>query len=257
MSIGMGIGMGIVWIFAAARASDHDDDKTVIYVTRHADDAVQLVDLGGGLFQQDCNATACCVERRNELGLERSERLAQWFADQGITAELDEVIASHKPRTADTVRQIAVDAGLDLVDGWVDQVPGDGVHNVPSTPPECGEPAYEGSASSFAETSAYLHALPLGRTVLVGAHSTTVTQIMNGFGIATTDPTLFPGTPTKITGFNNLWRIEVDAGGNGTLTDHWLLDFGLDATTHDRPAGGDGDGDDDDDHDDDHGNHGH
>lgn len=231
--------MFVLMTLSAAWADDRND-KTVIYVTRHADDQIAQLDLGGGLFQQDCTASACCTEVLNPLGVQRASSLADWFVDQGITAELDEVIATHKPRTADTVRQVAVDAGLDAVDSWVDQVPGDGVHNVPATPPECGDPAYESSSSTYAPTIAHLQALPPGSTVLVAAHSSTVTSIMGGFGIPTTDRTLFPGSSTKITGFNNLWKIEIDRDGHAILADHWVLDFALDAGIHDRFSHGNG-----------------
>ena len=89
--------------------------RTTIYVTRHPDDQIQLISTGPGTFAQDCNERACCVERATDLGIERSNGLADGFDQRGITSNLDEVIATHKPRTAQMVYQIAANAGLDVL----------------------------------------------------------------------------------------------------------------------------------------------
>lgn len=233
---------------SVAFADDDDAPKTTLYFTRHGDDQKQLVSTGKGTFKENCNPLACCVEVLNPLGVERAARLADWFAKEQIRIEM--VIATHKPRTVATVRAVAANRSLNgAADTYIDQVPGDGVRQVPATPTECS-PGFEASNSNLSAMTAYLHALPAGTTALVGAHSTTVYQLLNSFGINTSNPVDFPGSATKVVGFNNLWKIEIDSSGNGKLKKHYVLDFQLNqtelqSTEHHENNGHDGDDDDD------------
>ena len=125
-------------------------NRTIVYFTRHGEDVPELVnsDPNFTVTLNNCNndpVNPCCVEPLNPLGRVRASALADWFESKRITRTLTHVVASHKVRTRETVEKIAKLAGLggDLdgdgtLDGQdVDQAPGDGVINIPSTPAEC------------------------------------------------------------------------------------------------------------------------
>ncbi len=233
---------------------------TVLYFVRHADDQINLLDDPGNpdIMMKDCVQVTtdpskppetCCNEVLNPLGLERAARLAEWFEENHITNTLTHVIATHKVRTRQTVEKIALAAGLggDLdgdgtldgtdPDDLADQRPGDGVINVPGQPGQC-DPGYTGSSSALNPQFNYLRTLPLGSRAVVASHSPVIYPLLQKFGIDTSDPVLFPkDSRGRVTGFNNLWIVELDRAGNGKLLEHLLLDFTLTASEVDREHG--------------------
>jgi hypothetical protein len=44
----------------------------------------------------------------------------------------------------------------------------------------------------------------------------------------------------NVLGFNNLWRLEMDKDGHATMTDHWILDLNMKATSHNDDDDGGG-----------------
>jgi len=228
---------------------------TIVYFTRHAEDVPELVgsDPTFTVTFNNCNADgSCCVEALNPLGKVRASALADWFEAKGITRTLTHVIASHKLRTRQTVAKIAYLAGLggDLdgngtLDGLdVDQAPGDGVINVPSTPGEC-DTGWTSSRSVIQPQTNYINTLPLGSRAVLCSHSPALYPIMRAFGIDTSDPVRFPKDANgRVTGFNNLWAVELKSVlVNGTptyegrLLSHVLLDFDVGVSLIQRDYG--------------------
>ena len=230
-------------------------NPTIVYFTRHADDVPELVasDPTFTVTFNDCNADgSCCVEALNPLGKVRAAALADWFEAKGIARTLTHVVASHKLRTRQTVARIANLAGLggDLngdgtPDGAdVDQVPGDGVINVPPTPAEC-DPGWTASSSVRQPQIDYIKSLPLGSRAVVCSHSPVLYPLMQAFGIDTSDPVNFPkDSRGRVSGFNNLWVVELKPVVNsgvatyqGRLVTHFLLEFDLSASLTKRDYG--------------------
>lgn len=230
---------------------------TIVYFTRHAEDVPELVnwDPSFSVAFNDCNSdNSCCTEALNPLGIVRAAALAEWFDSKGITRSLTHVVASHKLRTRQTVSKIAFLAGLggDLdgngtPDGTdVDQVPGDGVINVPSTPSEC-ETGWTASSSVRQPQIDFIKTLPLGSRAVVCSHSPVIYPIMQAFGIDTTDPVRFPkDSRGRVSGFNNLWAVELkpttagttgDLGYKGRLLSHVRLDIELGVSLINRDYG--------------------
>lgn len=227
-------------------------NKTIIYFTRHCEDVPELVDWDPSfsvIFNNCTEDRGCCEEALNPLGKRRAAALADWFEKKGITRTLTHVIASHKVRTRQTVEKIAFLAGLggDLdgdgtLDGVdVDQVPGDGVINVPSTPLEC-DAGFTSSSSALQAQSDYIQTLPLGSRAVLCSHSPVIYPLMQGLGIDTSDPVTFPKNARgRVDGFNNLWIVEltrVRANGvssyQGRLLSHIQLDIELGVTLVER-----------------------
>jgi len=230
-------------------------NTTIIYFMRHAEDVPELVgsDPSFTVTFNNCNADgSCCEEDLSPLGKQRAAALASWFQDKGITRTLTHVIASHKVRTRQTVAKIAQLAGLGgdlngdgIPDGTdVDQAPGDGVINVPSTPLEC-DPGFTSSSSARKPQSDYLKTLPVGSRAVVCSHSPVLYPLMQDFGIDTSDPVTFPKDARgRVKGFNNLWIVELKpvAGGGtvtyqGRLLAHLLLDLELGVSLTERQYG--------------------
>jgi phosphohistidine phosphatase SixA len=230
-------------------------NTTIIYFMRHAEDVPELVgsDPSFTVTFNNCNADgSCCEEDLNPLGRQRAAGLATWFQANGITRTLTHVIASHKIRTRQTVAKIAQLAGLGgdlngdgIPDGTdVDQAPGDGVINVPSTPLEC-DPGFTSSSSARKPQSDYLKTLPVGSRAVVCSHSPVLYPLMQDFGIDTGDPIKFPKDARgRVNGFNNLWVVElkpVTVGDSftyqGRLLQHILLDFELSVSVTERQSG--------------------
>lgn len=238
------IGFSTVPAQAAPPASE-SPNTTIVYFLRHGEDMPELVgsDPSFTVTFNNCNEdNSCCEENLNPLGRVRAAALADWFEARMITRTLTHVIASHKVRTRHTVEKIAHAAGLggDLngdgtLDGTdVDQAPGDGVINVPSTPAEC-DPGWTASSSVRQPQINYLAALPVGSRAVLCSHSPVLYPVMQAFGIDTSDPVIFPkDTRGRVRGFDNLWVVEftpVQIGGaltyQGRVIEHLLLDFGL------------------------------
>jgi phosphohistidine phosphatase SixA len=122
------------------------------------------------------------------------------------TSRLTHVAASHKVRTQQTVAAVALAAGLPL----------DIVPNIA----DC-EPGSEGSENALQPHIDYIRALPDNSVALIAGHSTTTYQIMEAFGIDTSDPVRFPRLPNgRIEGFGNLWELTITPNGNVSITKH-------------------------------------
>jgi phosphohistidine phosphatase SixA len=230
-------------------------NKTIVYLVRHAEDVPELVgsDPSFTVTFNNCNEdNSCCEEKLNPLGRVRAAALADWFEARKITRTLTHVVASHKVRTRETVEKVALAAGLggDLngdgtLDGAdVDQVPGDGVINVPATPAEC-DPGWTASSSVRQPQINYLASLPLGSRAVLCSHSPVLYPVMQAFGIDTSDPIKFPKDARgRVRGFDNLWVMELtpaQVGGGvayqGRLVEHLLLDFELGVSLIQRDYG--------------------
>lgn len=231
------------------------NDRTIVYLTRHGEDVPELVNLDPSFSVtfNNCNEDgSCCVEALNPLGRVRASALADWFESKRITRTLTHVIASHKIRTRQTVEKIAKLAGLggDLdgngtLDGLdVDQAPGDGVINVPSTPAEC-DPGWTSSSSVRQPQVDYINTLPVGSRAVVCSHSPVIYPLMQAFGIDTSDPIKFPkDSRSRVAGFNNLWVVELKPVTTGAVTKYQgrllsyiQLDFDLDVSLFKRDYG--------------------
>ena len=226
-------------------------NTTVIYFVRHGEDSPELVafDPSFSVVFNNCNiGSTCCEEVLNPIGEERAARLADWFKATHITDTLTHVIASHKIRTRQTVEKIAQFAGLggdrdgdgDLDGTDIDQAPGDGVINVPSTPLEC-DPGFTSSASATQPQINYLRTLPLGSRAVVCSHSPVLYPLMQAFGIDTSDPVTFPkDTRGRVVGFNNLWVVQLDMIGGayqGRLLKHSFLNLSTEESVVNREFG--------------------
>jgi len=243
---------GITTGAQAGAPQSESPNATLIYFLRHGEDVPELEDFDPSftVLYTDCNSDgSCCVEALNPLGQMRAIALADWFQANNITDTLTHVIASHKLRTRQTVERIAFAAGLGgdldgdgILDGTdVDQVPGDGVINVPPFPEECS-PGWTSSSSVIQPQIDYINTLPLGSRAVVCSHSPAIYPIMQGLGIDTSDPVKFPkNSRGRVSGFNNLWIVELvpawDDGSapyRGRLRLHCLLDFRLAVSVIDR-----------------------
>jgi hypothetical protein len=244
---------------SSARADSppsQDPTVTILYLLRHGEDMPELqgdASLQATVTLTNCNADGtCCVEALNPQGKVRAAALADWFTANRITPTLTHVIASHKLRTRQTVQPLAQAAGLGgdlngdgIPDGTdIDQAPGDGVLNVPSTPAEC-DPGWTSSSSVIGPQTNYINTIPLGSRAVLCSHSPALYPIMQAFGIDTSDPVQFPkDSRGRVSGFNNLWIVELQpvvAGGTvqyrGRLLQHNLLDFGLSVSVINRNYG--------------------
>jgi phosphohistidine phosphatase SixA len=224
---------------------------TIVYFLRHGEDSPELTafDPSFSVIFNNCNDDeSCCEEVLNPQGQERAARLAEWFKEKHITDTLTHVIASHKIRTRQTVQRIAQAAGLggdldgdgDLDGSDLDQAPGDGVINVPSTPLEC-DPGFTSSSSARQPQLDYLRTLPPGSRAVVCSHSPVLYPLMQAFGIDTSDPIKFPkDSRGRVSGFNNLWTVQLDVVGGvyrGRLLEHRFLNLTLEASDIDREFG--------------------
>jgi len=246
----------VVFLFAATAGwadapQSQAPNTTIIYFVRHGEDSPELVafDPSFSVVFNNCNVGGtCCEEVLNPIGEERAARLADWFKASHITDTLTHVIASHKIRTRQTVEKIAQFAGLggdldgdgDLDGAYIDQAPGDGVVNVPSTPLEC-DPGFTSSASATQPQIDFLRALPVGSRAVVCSHSPVLYPVMQAFGIDTSDPVKFPkDSRGRVSGFNNLWVVQLDmAGGSyqGRLLKHSFLNLSLEESVVNRDFG--------------------
>lgn len=215
-----------------------------IYFVRHAEDQVALYQQGknGKAFLPDCKPFKnegvledCCTEVLNPLGVERAKLLAQWFNDQGLLPGITHVLATHKVRTLQTVQPIAHAAGLDrdvngdgIPDGTdIDKNPGDGVQQIPAFVAEC-EDGFEVAHNFYPLVVEHLRSLPLGSGIVVAGHSASLYPIMQDLGIDTSDSTRFPKNAVgRVSGFNNLWIVELNANNMGTLLMHLRMNFAL------------------------------
>ncbi|MBI4605270.1 MAG: histidine phosphatase family protein [Planctomycetes bacterium] len=224
---------------------DDDRDVTLIYFLRHGEDIEESLEPDAPLaefLEPVCNeppAPPCCLEVLNDLGTKRAELLAGWFGERRILPRLTHVIASHKIRTLQSVEPIAAAAvaeGAQLAED-TDLNPGDGVQQVPAVE-ECA-PGFESSSKSRGPMTLFIKSLPLGSVAVVGAHSPTIYPILQALGIDTSDPIDFPKDARgRVTGFGNIWAVQVDRNGQGRLLSHLVLDLELVQQRSVRAAGG-------------------
>lgn len=249
----LGVAILLLAVPAGADSFKYESgNKTIIYFVRHGEDAPELVNFDPSFtvtFNNCIEDEACCEEVLTPLGQARATAWASWFEEEQIARTLTHVIASHKVRTRQTVEKIARAAGLggdldgdgDLDGTDLDQAPGDGVINVPSTPLEC-DLGFTSSSSARQPQSDYLKTLPRGSKAVVCSHSPVLYPLMEDFGIDTSDPVKFPkDSRGRVSGFNNLWIVEFDlvnVGGSlrfeGRLLAHVLLDLKLEVSETSR-----------------------
>ena len=207
--------------------------KTRFYFLRHGEDLEESA--LGDVLEPVCTGT-CCLEVLNDLGAMRAELLVRWFEERHILPRITHVVASHKIRTLQTVAPLAAaaaEAGASLADD-ADLHPEDHIQQVPAFVEECA-PGFEGSASSRDPMIEHLAGIPAGSTVVVAAHSPTLYPILEAFGVDTGDPVDFPRDPRgRVSGFGNVWIVDVDESGQGRLEKHLVLDFSLTRPRADR-----------------------
>lgn len=188
--------------------------SAVFWISRHGEDMVELVDLGNGAFQENCNDVDCCIEPLSSLGKKRAELLVRYFKKSDLLDKFTHVIASHKIRTNQLVGPTADAAGILI-------------QKTPVGVQEC-DVGYESAGTSRLSMLAAMEAVPEGSIVLVGAHSGTIYKIMDSLGIDTSDPVDFPRAPNgKVSGFNNLWKITRNEQGVHKFKKHLVVDFVL------------------------------
>ena len=217
---------------------------TVIYFVRHSENEVRLTrtNTGGNVpatFVEECTPTrSCCIQPLSALGQARRDALAEWFVGHGLARRLTHLIATNKPRTVETLRPLAIAAGLGgdrdgdgTLDGSdVDLVSGDGIQQYPSDALEC-DPAYQRTLDSKPLIVDAIRALPAGSRAVVANHSDTLYAIITeATGVDTSDPVLFPkeaGSTTRVRNFNDLWIVEIGPTGAGMLLKHVVFDIVL------------------------------
>lgn len=189
-------------------------DSTDFWISRHGEDQIDLVDIGNGNFQENCNNVGCCIESHNVLGEKRAELLAQFFKKSNLLNRFTHVIASHKVRTNQLVGPTANAAGISI-------------QQTPAGVRDC-DSGYENAGASLPYMLSAMEAIPEGSVVLVGAHSGTIYKIMDNLGIDTSDPVDFPrAADGKVSGFNNLWKITRNEQGIYNFKTHLVVDFTL------------------------------
>lgn len=203
--------------------SKKNNNKIVIYFTRHAEKQTQLEELTDGQLKEVCG-TDKCAEELSSLGELRASLLADWFEKKGITDELTHIFSSHKLRTLQTIRHIAEASELS---GDNDKNANDGVQEYPILNAETNEFATElspeGTSSSESPTIDALKNLDPGSVALVAGHSGTLYDIMYGLGLtdACTKATVetcnqdrYPiNEKVKVANFGDIWKVVL-ANGN-------------------------------------------
>lgn len=224
------------------------DKRIVIYFTRHAEKetitqtstsatapvftsdllegVVTFTETGeatpskGDALNEVCGASKC-AEQLSKLGSERAMLLADWFARRGVTDKLDQVFATHKIRTQQTVLPTATIADL-----TVTQLnPTFSELNPESTSPsECA------TLQAIEESRAAGH-----DTILIAGHSGTLYDIMGtgvsdcfigdneitGLGLdtgntveGTGNPDRFPKNDDgKVRDFGDIWKVVITRKG--------------------------------------------
>lgn len=221
----------------------HRADRTVIYMTRHAEKQDELfAGDGAGIETNMCKTDGSrCAEELSPLGELRADLLAEWLEDRGILRTITDVISSDKQRTRQTVEPSAAKiiahgiadlASVDTMDGIQD-----GVRQVPISDANMPLNELNGNSGSVIPTVDAIKALDAGSVALVAAHSGTIYRIMGGedtdgnadtvtddgdatvgLGIDTTvgdnqaDVTLFPKKESdgKVPTFGDIWKIVIN-----------------------------------------------
>ncbi|MFK7859869.1 MAG: histidine phosphatase family protein [Granulosicoccus sp.] len=216
----------------------HRADRTVIYMTRHAEKQNDLDEKLNSVCKSDFSR---CEEELSALGELRAELLAEWFEDRGILHKITDVISSDKQRTRQTVeptarKLLAMGVHLENLEAPADRIP-DGVRQVPFDVANTDGNELNGNSGSVVPTLAAIEALEPGSVALVAVHSGTIYRIMGGgdtdgnpntpkdgsdtsvgLGIDTTvgiplaDITLFPKKESdgKLRTFGDIWKIVIN-----------------------------------------------
>jgi broad specificity phosphatase PhoE len=227
---------GAFWPWPGSASHGH---ATTLYFVRHGETQRRLIGTGAGTFAEVCTPTrSCCETPLNALGIARRDALTDWFVEQGLAKHLTHLIATNKPRTAETLAALAVASGLGgdqngdgVPDGTDDDLaPGDGIQQYPPRVREC-DPGFEATTGSRDAVVAAILALPPGSHAVIANHSETMYPIITETtGIDTSDPVLFPkedGSSTRVRNFNDLWVVRVDGAGSGRLVRHVVFTITL------------------------------
>lgn len=199
-----------------------NNNKIVIYFTRHAEKQTQVKELDDGQLMEVCG-TKKCAEELSSLGELRANLLADWFENKGITKQLTHIFSSHKLRTLQTIRHIAEASGLS---GDNDKNADDGVQEFPILNAETNEFAEElspeSTSSSESPTINALKNLDPGSVALVAGHSGTLYDIMYGLGLTdactkataeTCNQDRYPiNDKFKVANFGDIWKVELANG---------------------------------------------
>lgn len=228
----IGVAMLATVTAPVATADGYRTDRTVVYMTRHAEKQNQLDENLNSICKEDLSR---CVEELSALGDLRAQLLAEWFESRGILDDITDVISSDKQRTRQTVEPTAAMLrlnGLALPD--TEDLIDDGVRQVPADKANTDGNELNGNSGSVDPTVAEIKALTPGSVALVAAHSGTIYRIMGGqdtdgdaltgeddsvgLGIDTTvgdnfaDVTLFPKKESdgKVPTFGDVWKIVIN-----------------------------------------------
>jgi len=200
-----------------AQADNDNNNRIVVYFTRHAEKETQLMALEDGKFMEICGLTKC-AEILNAKGELRAELLAEWFEKRGIMQRLTHAFSSHKQRTRQTIEP-TVSRAVDVYDrplplsadtytdadgnaDFIQQLPDNGLELAP-----------ESTSSSEDLTVSALRNLPGGSVALVAGHSGTIYDIFEKLGVNTDDnEELFPkdtrpGKEGKVPTFGDIWKL--------------------------------------------------
>ncbi|MFK7993856.1 MAG: phosphoglycerate mutase family protein [Granulosicoccus sp.] len=226
----------------SAESNGHRADRTIVYMTRHAEKQDILVaapELGSGIETNFCNSGGTrCAEELSALGELRADLLAEWLERRGILHTITDVISSDKKRTRQTVQsaadrivelEIADLLAADVMDGDAT----DGVRQVPGVAFDINNEIMSNSVSVDPTVEAIRELAP-GSVALVAAHSGTIYRIMGGqdtdgnpntgdddsvglgidtnFGDNFAEVTLFPKKESdgKVPTFGDLWKIVIN-----------------------------------------------
>lgn len=191
---------------------ENNDNKVIIYFTRHAEKQTVTTEGPDNVFTGVCGVEKC-AEELSPKGQERADLLVDWFERRNITQNLTHAFSSHKTRTRQTIEQIVAAAGLS---GDSDKNAGDGIQEYPTfvesvteVEPEviiigeiedgpqivqivsgdgedqgfATELNPEGTSRSEQPTIDALLGLENGSVALVAGHSGTLYDIMYGIGL--------------------------------------------------------------------------
>lgn len=238
-------------VVQAGNGHGHDSDRTVVYITRHAEklEVLREVSSNSGMYEDNCDGEReRCEEALNAEGQLRADLLAEWFDRRGIADDVTHVISSDKNRTRDTVLPLAdllQERGVALPDN--DGVP-DGVLQVPyAVADEASNMENEtnGNSVSVVPSVEAIQSLPMGSVAVLAGHSGTIYRILGGedtdgnpatdkkgdfsvgLGIDTTmDAGLFPrNSDGKVPTFGDIWKVVIRANGTAVVKWRKRLDF--------------------------------
>ena len=235
-------------VVKADEDNDYDSNRTVVYITRHAEklDVLRPVSEPSGIYKDNCNNDRDrCEEALNAAGQLRAKLLADWFDRRGIADDVTHVISSDKNRTRDTVLPLVELIEITLPD--FDYVL-DGVWQVPFAVADADlnmANEINGNSGSVVPSVEAIQSLQLGSVAVLAAHSGTIYRILGGedtdgnpatdkdgdfsvgLGIdTTTDAGLFPKKDNgKVPTFGDVWKVVIKENGTASVKWRKRLDF--------------------------------